>query len=290
MKKPDILPYKNNPAFQKLDKALIRPIPNFKEIEACLNEVPPVLIASAILDDVGFTYLLDYYLRYMSKQTIQKILQNPMFYHEALLELFYCQITAYHKAILQKKQPPELISSYWTYLSKVEYAILFKDLLIHTKETEVAKILLKKIDLIHLKLMSSSGSIPSSKILDFFKRLGPQLQQLAAQDMQIYDFVFELATDNSDSDYLSFLEECTTVFVQLRVVSFFFEELEREAKLENQNLTYLKILEKCHNVPYDTLPIVLEVLQEKGWINENEKSNILEYYTRNKKPEDQIIS
>ncbi|MCX8000101.1 MAG: hypothetical protein N3A69_14300, partial [Leptospiraceae bacterium] len=239
--KPEILPYKENPNFQKLDAEITKPIPNFKQIEAALYEVPPILVASAILDDVGFTYLLDYYLRYMQKNTVQKVLQNPMFYPEALMELFYCQVTAYHKAILHKKSPPDLISSYWMYLSKAEYAILFKHLIIQTKDTEATKILLRKLDLVHLKMMSSSGSVPSEKILDFFKRLGPEIQKIAAQDMQIYDFVFDLATSNSDEEYLSFLEEYTTIFVQLRVASYFFEELEREVELRGRPLAYLEI-------------------------------------------------
>lgn len=279
MRRPDVVPYRDNPAFMELDRALTRPIPNFKDIEDSLYEVPPVLIASAIIEDVGFTYLLDYYLRYMSKNTVQKILQNPMFYHEALMELFYCQVTAYHKAILQKKPPPELISSYWTFLSRVEYAILFKHLLIQTKDTDATKTLLRKVDLVHLKMMTSSGSVPSIKILEFFKRLGPEIQKIAAQDMQIYDFVFELATNNSDEDYLSYLEEYTTIFVQLRVASFFSEEIEREAKANHRTLTYVEILEKCANVPADTLPIVLEVFSEKGWISEQEKVAIKEYYS-----------
>jgi hypothetical protein len=278
MKRPDVIPYKDNPAFIALDNALTRPIPNFKSIEEALYEVPPVLIASAIIEDVGFTYLLDYYLRYMNKNTVQKVLQNPMFFHESLMELFYCQVTAYHKAVLQKKPVPELISSYWTFLSKVEFAILFKHLLIQTKDTDATKTLLRKVDLVHLKMMTNSGSVPSVKILEFFKRLGPEIQKIAAQDMHIYDYVFDLATTNSDEDYLAYLEEYTTIFVQLRVASFFSEEIEREAKMHNRTLSYVEILEKCANIPADTLPIVLEVFQEKGWITESEKKSIREYY------------
>lgn len=278
MNKPEILPYKKNPSFQTLDSEMTRPIPNFKRVEDALNQVPPILIASAILDDVGFTYLLDYYLRYVQKTTVQKILQNPMFYPEALMELFYCQVTAYHKAILQKKTPPELISSYWTYLSKAEYAILFKHLILQTKDTEATKLILRKVDLVHLKLMTSSGSVPSQKVLEFFKRLGPEIQKIAAQDMHIYDFVFNLATNNSDEEYLAYLEEYTTLFVQLRVASFFFEELEKEVKARGKPLSYLEIFERCSSIPIDTLPVILAVFLEKGWITESQKESILEYY------------
>jgi hypothetical protein len=267
-----------NPAFNRLDAELVRPIPNFKSIEKALYEVPPVLVSQAILNDVGFTYLLDYYLRYMSKNTVQKVLQNPLFERDALMELFYCQVTAYHKAILQKKPIPELISSYWTYLSKAEYAILFKHLLLRTNDTDATKSILRNVDLLHLKMMTNSGSIPSQKILEFFKRLGPEIQKIAAHDMNIYDFVFELATNNSDEDYLHYLEEFTAIFVQLRVASFFAEEIEKMMKLKNRKLTYVEILQQCAGIPFDSLPISLQIFQEKGWITEQEGISILDFY------------
>jgi hypothetical protein len=214
----------------------------------------------------------------MSKNTVQKVLQNPLFERDALMELFYCQVTAYHKAILQKKPIPELISSYWTYLSKAEYAILFKHLLLRTNDTDATKSILRNVDLLHLKMMTNSGSIPSQKILEFFKRLGPEIQKIAAHDMNIYDFVFELATNNSDEDYLHYLEEFTAIFVQLRVASFFAEEIEKMMKLKNRKLTYVEILQQCAGIPFDSLPISLQIFQEKGWITEQEGISILDFY------------
>ncbi|MCB1177786.1 MAG: hypothetical protein KDK36_09425 [Leptospiraceae bacterium] len=275
--------YRQNPEYQKLDALLVRTIPNFKDIEEALNHVPPVIISSAIINDVGFTYLLDYYLRYVSANTVCKILQNPMFEKEALMELFYCQVTNYHKAILQKKPVPELISSYWTYLSKAEYAILFKYLLLETRDTDATKSILRNVDILHLKMMTSSGSIPSDKVLGFFKRLGSEIQKIAAQDMQVYDFVFELATTNSDEDYLAYLEEYTALFVQLRVASFFTEDIEKEMKKSERKLTYLEILEKVANIPHDSQEISLQIFKERGWISPQEAQTIKEFYDKPKK-------
>lgn len=272
-----------NPAFQKLDAELLKPIPNFKNIESALFDVPPFYVSNAILSDVGFTYLLDYYLRYMSENTVRKVLQNPMFEKDALMELFYCQVTAYHKAILQKKPTPELISSYWTYLSKAEYAILFKHLLLKTNDTDATKNILRNVDLLHLKMMTNTGSIPSEKILNFFKRLGPEIQNIAAKDMHIYDFVFELATSNSDEDYLSYLEEFTAMFVQLRVASFFTDEIEKAIKANGRNLSYVEFLEQCAGIPRDSLPISLNIFQDKGWITDQEAQAILEFYIKPRK-------
>ncbi len=221
---------KDNPHYKALDEELTRPIPNFKRIEEAISNIPPAILSMAILEDVGFTYLIDYYLRHMDLQIVKKILQNPMFSHDALVELFYCQVTAYHKAILQKRPLPEMVSSYWTTLSKAEYAILFKNLISRTSSIQVTKTILSKVDLVYLRMMTSSGSIKSERILDFFRKLGPEIQKFAAQDLNIYDYAFDLAVANSDDEFLAFLDEYTVVFVQLRLVSSFVDEIESEIK------------------------------------------------------------
>lgn len=269
---------KDNPQFKALDEELMRPIPNFKKVEEAISNIPPAILSMAILDDVGFTYLIDYYLRHMDIQIVKKILQNPMFSHDALIELFYCQVTAYHKAILQKKPLPELVSSYWTTLSKAEYAIIFKNLVVRTSSIQVTKTILSKVDLVYIRMMTSSGSIKSDKILNFFKKLGPEIQKLAAQDMNIYDYAFDLAVSNSDDDFLAFLDEYTVVFVQLRLVSSFVDEIENEIKKnQGQKLQYFQILQIATHIPRDCLKISLGVFQEKGWISANESKAIEEY-------------
>ncbi|MBK8394731.1 MAG: hypothetical protein IPL26_05730 [Leptospiraceae bacterium] len=274
---------KDNPQFKLLDEELTRPIPNFRKVEAAIANIPPAILSMGILQDVGFTYLIDYYLRHMDISLVKNILQNPMFSHEALIELFYCQVTAYHKAILQKKPLPELVSSYWTTLSKAEYAIIFKNLVMRTSSIQVTKTILSKVDLVYLRMMTSSGSLQSEKILNFFKKLGPEIQKLAAQDMNIYDYAFDLAVANSDDDFLAFLDEYTVVFVQLRLVSSFVEEIESEIKKnQGQKLPYFQILQISSHIPRDCLKISLEVFQDKGWISANEYKAIEEYYNKTK--------
>ena len=269
---------KDNQHYKILDEELMRPIPNFKNIEEAISNIPPAILSMAILEDVGFTYLIDYYLRHMDVQIVKKILQNPMFSHDALVELFYCQVTAYHKAILQKKPLPEMVSSYWTTLSKAEYAILFKNLISRTSSIQVTKTILAKVDLVYLRMMTSSGSLKSDRVLNFLKKLGPEIQKLAAQDMNIYDYAFDLAVANSDDDFLAFLDEYTVVFVQLRLVSSFVEEIEAEMKRNSGNkLPYFQILQISANIPTDCLKLSLEVFQERGWINANENKAIQEY-------------
>ncbi len=270
---------RDNPHYKLLDKELMRPIPNFRTIEAAISDIPPAILSMAIMEDVGFTYLVDYYLRHMDLQIVRKILQNPMFSHDALVELFYCQVTAYHKAILQKKPLPEMVSSYWTILSKAEYAILFKNLISRTSSIQVTKTILSKVDLVYLRMMTSSGSLKSERVLNFFKQLGPDIQKFAAQDLNIYDYAFDLAVANSDDNFLAFLDEYTVVFVQLRLVSSFVDEIEMEIKKnQGQKLPYLQILQIAGHIPQDCLKVSLEVFTEKGWLSAKENKAIQEYY------------
>lgn len=271
--------YRQNPAFLELDRELTRPIPNFKAINEALEKVPPFVISNAVLNDVGFTYLLDYYLKYMEKSTVQKILQNPLFATEALMELFYCQITAYHKAILQKKPAPDLISSYWTYLSKAEYAVLFRSLL-ETSDTDAISIMMTKVDIVHLKMLAKSGSEISDRMLSFFKKMGSGIKDMAAKDMSIYDFAFNLAVDKSDMEFLAIMEEYASVFVQLRVVSFFVEEVEKEIKLKGISPNYFYFMELSNAIPKDTLKLTMDAFIEKKWITDSEGKTLVDYFIK----------
>ena len=46
---------KDNPHFKLLDEELMRPIPNFKNIEEAISNISPAILSIAILEDVGFT-------------------------------------------------------------------------------------------------------------------------------------------------------------------------------------------------------------------------------------------
>ena len=114
--------------------------------------------------------------------------------------------------------------------------------------------------------------------LFFSATMPPEIQKLAAQDMHIYDFAFDLAVANSDDDFLAFLDEYTVVFVQLRLVSSFVDEIESEIKRNHGlKLPYFQILQIASNIPSDCLKISLEVFLEKGWINSNESKAIEDY-------------
>ena len=63
---------KDNQHYKILDEELMRPIPNFKNIEEAISNIPPAILSMAILEDVGFTYLIDYYLRHMDVQIVKK--------------------------------------------------------------------------------------------------------------------------------------------------------------------------------------------------------------------------
>lgn len=271
----------NNENFLELNREINKSIPNFSKIQDAIAKTPPAILSIAIVEDVGFTYLLDYYLRHIDPKIVKSILHNPMFTHEAMVELFFCQVTAFDKALIQKKPLPDLFSSYWSELSKAEYAILFKNLLKKKTHIPVLKIIFEKIDLVYIKMMTNSGALKSNTILDFFKGLGNDIQKFAANDIHLYDYAFGLALNNSDDEFLAFLEDYTVVFVQLRLVASFVDEVEAEIKKNSgKNISYMKITEICSHVPKDCLSVTLDIFKDKKWITENEKKSIEEIYNK----------
>lgn len=264
---------------KKLDDLMTKPIPSFKEIETTLDKTPPAVLSAIVLEDVGFTYLLDYYLRFVNSKIVRKILQNPMFAPEALIELFSCQITNYHKAIILRKPPPELLSSYWSELEKPQYLIIFKFLIKSTTDFRFSKVIFEKIDLIHLKMMTSSGAIKSENVLRMLKDFGSEFGKIATQDINLYEYAFNLAMNQSDVEFLEFLDQYTVLFVQLRAAMNFVEELEKETQKTGNPPTYSQVFTTCNHIPLDTLKVALELFEQKGWINSTENKNIEEYYT-----------
>jgi len=266
--------YKKNKEFLELLRELNKPIPNFKQVDQFLSLVPPIILSDAILDDIHFAYTIDYYLRYSSEMTVKKILQNAFFSQSALIELFSVQMNTYHKAILQDKKPVELLSSYWNYLSKAEYAVLFKNVISQSSDIETIKDLLPKVDVVLLRIMTSSGSMPNEKMLNFFKKIGDDIQKLAAKDMNLYDYAYDLANDLSDQEFLKYLDNYTNVFVQLRVVSGFVESVENLVKESGIPPSYVEFMELCSTIPHDSLLAALEIFQEKNWLSSNEAISI----------------
>lgn len=259
-------------------------VPKLKQIEKVLDEIHPGALSVEIEKDVGFAYMMDYYFRIIDPQVVKKILQNPLFSQEALTELFYCQITAIHKSRLLKRPQPELISSYWKLLSKAQYAILLKSTIQRTQNLEPAKNLLGRVDLIHIKMLTGSGGVESSRILQLFKSLGSDVKKIFSEDINLYDYVFGLAVDQSDLEFLGFLEEYTMLFVQLRIASGFADEMEKTIQKNGKLPAFGEIYQFLSNVPPDSLPVTLEIFLDKKWITPQESANILETFLAKSSP------
>ncbi len=268
--------------FKELLELIYAPVPKLKQIEKSIESVHPAILSMEIEKDVGFAYMMDYYFRMLDEGIVKKILQNPLFTQLALQELFYCQITSLHKAKLLKRPMPELISSYWKLLSKAQYAILLKDSIHRTWNLQPARELLPKIDLVHIKLLTGSGGVSAQRMLNLFKSLGSDIKKIFSEDMNIYDYAFGLAVDESDQEFLNFLEDYTILFVQLRIVSSFTEEMDRLIQKKGGRLEFAEVHHFFSNIPLDSIELTLEIFQDKAWITKSESNLILESYLAKK--------
>jgi len=127
--------------------------------------------------------------------------------------------------------------------------------------------MMTKVDIVHLKMLAKSGSEISDRMLSFFKKMGSGIKDIAAKDMSIYDFAFNLAVDKSDMEFLAIMEEYASLFVQLRVVSFFVEEVEKEIKQKGLSPSYIYFMELCNSIPKDTLKLTMDAFVEKKMDN-----------------------
>jgi|JI8StandDraft_1071087.scaffolds.fasta_scaffold00203_21 hypothetical protein len=268
----------NRDNLQSLKDLLYESVPKLKLIQVALSEIHPGILAVEIEKDVGFAYFMDYYFKLLDKFTIRAIFQHPSFSQEALTELFYCQITAIHKAKLLNKPIPELFSSYWSYLSKPQYAALLKNTLSRTWNLEPAKALLSRIDLVHIKMLTKSGTIDEMNILNLFKSLGSDIKKVFSEDINLYDYAFGLAADASDIEFLNFLESYTMLFVQLRIASSFVIEIEKLMETKGEKLSFPELFKFFANVPKDTIEVCLEIFSDKGWLSKNESEKIFNSY------------
>ncbi|MDZ4725435.1 MAG: hypothetical protein SH817_04720 [Leptospira sp.] len=264
----------HNQKLKELFSLVYDNVPKLKLIENVLSDIHPAVLSNEIEKDVGFAYLMDYYLRFMDESLIKKILQNPLFSSKALSELFYCQITSIHKAKLLNRPIPELFSSYWKYLSKPQYAVLLKNAISRTWNLEPAKGLLSRIDLVHIKMLTLSGAVNQDEILNLFKSLGNDLTKVFSEDVNLYDYAFSLAVDKSDTEFLNFLESYTMVFVKLRIASSFVSEIEKSMTKKGGKLSYVELYHFATNIPSDTIDVCLEIFKEKEWLTQSEADQI----------------
>jgi hypothetical protein len=269
--------YKKNENFKNLDNEITKIIPNFQSIELALNNTSPLIISNAIIDDIGFTYLIDYYFNYVSNSTVLKIIQNPFFERNALIELFSIRITSFHKSILLNQEQKEIISGYWTLLSKAEIASLFLEIFKST-DFETVKNLIPKIDFSHIKLMTKTGTLSSKLVLKFFNTIGDELHHLAAHNIELYEYALQVAQKENDNKLIERLEDLTGFFVQLRIASYFVEHIQNKLK-NNEKLVYMDIVNLSKEIPSDSLETTLNVFKEKKWITEDELQSIINIQT-----------
>lgn len=138
------------------------------------------------------------------------------------------------------------------------------------------KTIIQNVDLVHLKMIASANNHSAKKILDLFKEIGDGIHRMISRDFNIYHYAFELATEFSDEEFISFLEEYSNLFVQLRIGAMTIAEMEKLYGKEKP--AYNHILKFSSEVPKDSLHMTLLLMTEKGWLTKEEAENIAKYF------------
>ena len=131
-------------------------------------------------------------------------------------------------------------------------------------------------------MLTGSGGVSANRMLNLFKSFGSDIKKVFSEDMNIYDFAFNLAVEESDDAFLAFLEEYTILFVQLRIVSSFTTEMESLIQKKGERLDYSEIHQFFSHIPLDAIELTLELFVEKNWVKKSESDLILDSYLAKK--------
>ena len=201
--------YKSARLYQLLGQKL----PPVHQIEQELKSIDSAVVSDMIAAEPEIVFLIDYYFRLLDSKVGARIVSAENFAVTAALELFNCQILRYQRSHLGGADNYDLayasmLESYWREVDKEKLSNVFQELLSLGKNNHFAALLiLQQMNLDNLIFMQKDKNFRSPAMLTLFKNLGGDVQKLISENLDLFDFVYRLASDLDDRDYLAFLDE-----------------------------------------------------------------------------------
>jgi len=243
-------------------------MPSLKKIENELRVVEPSVITELIRNEPECVFILDYYFRLFDPAIGARIVGHPDLDLNALIEMFNCQVIRYYRAHLNLEDYGtayySLLESFWKDIGREKMLLLFQNLIKSGESNRLSAVmLLQNMDLGDLKFLQKSQS---KGLLDFFKKI-QNLDNFLVSNLDLYDYVYRLALDSDDVEYLRFLDEYTNLAVQLRIAHNFANEAEAHIDSEGK-IVFKNLIELIQDVPVESQNLTLEILQRRGFITE----------------------
>lgn len=260
--------------FRRLDlyRLLGEQPPPIARIRNELEAADPAVVAAMLLEEPETVFLMDYYFRLLPREVGARLISDPRFNESAAIELFNCQIIRYFRSNWESRQYDvayaSILESYWTGVDKEKLARIFGALLQAGKSSHGAALLiLRQMNLDSLLFLQQAPGFNSPAMLNLFKELGSGVEQLLQENLDLFDFVYRVAQDLKDQDYLQFLDEFTMFIVQLRVARTLADDIERHARESPGGKPPLALLVRMlEDMPGSAQRISLELLKQRGLI------------------------
>lgn len=257
---------------------LNQPFPPIKRIRELLTVIAPGEVAEVLKSEPNASFQLDYYLRLFEPEIGGRIISHPDFTMEALIELFNCQMIRFYGKHLDESSEiaitdDVLLDSFWKELRKEKLLRLFKELITTGKSNIVAAYMLLKS--MNQKDMEYIGKTHAVSILDFFKRTKNNFESFLLNNLELYDFIYKLAREQNDTEYLEFLKQYTRLAMSLRMAQNYADEAEMSNLTPEGTIPLKELVNIIQDAPNETFELTLNILVQRGLVGEGIKNGLL---------------
>lgn len=253
--------------------------PPIHSIEHELRDIDPTIISTMIRSEPETVFLVDYYFRLLDPTIGGRLLSDASFEVETLGELFNCQVIRYYRRNLDAPNYDEsyasIIESYWKFVSRERLIELFRFMIVSGRSAAFSAVLmLENLDTENLQLLRSLQEMKNTAILEVFKGLGKGVTKMISSNLDLFDFIYRLASDMNDLDYLKFLDDYTNIIVQLRIAQSMADVA--KSRIDSSGKIPLKsLVELIREVPVTSMEVTLQLLKQRNLIDEKTADSLL---------------
>ncbi|MBI3394953.1 MAG: hypothetical protein HY042_03880 [Spirochaetia bacterium] len=255
--------------------------PPVAAIEEELRRTPPAALSELLLSEPECVFIVDYYFRLFPKEIAGSLISNPEFSVDAATELYNCQIIRHYRSLLGKEKSHDgyssLMDSYWSHVGKERLLQILRQQITGKRSDYFSVImLLQKMDASVLSLLRGEDEHRSHAMLDVFKAMGSSVKTVITSNLDLYDFIYRLALELKDEEYIAFLQDYTNLIVQLRIAENMVMDLQ-DAKDTTGKIPLKALIEMVPSIPTEALRIALEMMRERGLIDQTTVKSLIEF-------------
>lgn len=266
----------------RLYRLLNQAMPPLHQIEKELRAIRPGLVGDLLLREPETVFIIDYYFRLFDQDLGGGIISAPDFEIGAAVELYNCQVVRYYRSHLNSQDHDfryaSLLESYWSKVEREKLLLILKTLITGGKSNLFSIVMiLQGMDISRLNFLSRDANVKSQAMLDLFKNIGDGVFDLIANNLDLYDFIYKIASDLKDEDYVGFLDEYTRFIVQLRIGQTLVEDGRRHADRSGK-IPFKDLVEMLPMIPEESLEITLQLFEQKQLIDAETAKGLMDIY------------